>query len=129
MTAASYGAGLCKTEKIKSTLRSRPSAYLPQDIYCNLLDATWLLGRMCCWASHLSQAANICPADLLLLAMLLTVSLNSAKASRYLAAPSLADAVAVASPPKPSWSGAAAEMPKILRMRVTYAAAFLTKKG
>ncbi len=63
------------------------------------------------------------------LAMLLTVSLNSAKASRYLAAPSLADAVAAASSPKPSWSGAAAEMPKILRMRVTYAAAFLTKKG
>lgn len=84
----------------------------------------WLL-----LTAHLSHAASISPEDLCPLAMLLTVSLKSAKASKYLAVPSPADAVAAASPPKPSWSGAAVEMPKTLRMRVAYAAAFLTRKG
>ena len=80
-------------------------------------------------AAHLSQAARMSPEDLFPFAMLLTVSRNSAKASRYLAAPSASGADAPASPPKPSWSGPAVDMPKTRRMRVTYAAALRTRNG
>ena len=79
--------------------------------------------------TDLSQAARMSAEDLSLLASLLTLSRNKAKASRYFAVPSLVEAAAVASPPNPSWSGAAVEMPKTDRMRVTYAAALRTRNG